>query len=40
MRALLDTLRSDAAIGLACIIVLLTWPKEIIGFVCDLLGVK
>lgn len=36
----LDVLRSDVAVGLLMLVVLLSWPGEIIGFVCDLLGVK
>lgn len=40
MRDLLDQLRTDAAVGMLAILVLLSWPSEIIGFVLDVLGLR
>lgn len=39
LRILLSRFRTDAAVGLLAVLVLMTWPGEIFGFVLDLLGV-
>lgn len=40
MRALLSHLRTDAAVGVLVLLVLLSWPEQIFGFVLDILGAR
>lgn len=39
LRSALDALRTDLAVGLLAVLVLLRWPEQIIGFVLDCMGV-
>lgn len=39
LRALLSRVRTDAAVGLLAVLVLLTWPEQIFSLVCDVIGV-
>lgn len=38
MRAILSRLRTDCAVILLAILTMLTWPGEIVGLVCDFVG--
>lgn len=35
-RLIISRIRSDVAVGLLAVVVLLTWPDQILGLVCDM----
>lgn len=39
LKAFLSRVRSDVAVGLLAVVVLMTWPEQIMRFVLDLAGV-
>lgn len=38
MKALIDRVRVDVSVALVAVLVLMTWPSEILGFLADLVG--
>lgn len=39
LQLFLSRLRSDVAVGLLAVLVLLSWPEQIMRFVLDMMGV-